>query len=245
VLVPANQLIPTQNVVEVASSVPDLSSLVTALVATGLDTVLSVGNGVYTVFAPTNAAFAKIPLYIATNNTLLKQVLLYHVINDRTYAENLLPGNTNITVATLNGQSINVLLTTAPVRVTVFGNAAGNKANVTTADVDSTNAVVHVIDTVSCRGGWENNKISKNTLSTQFFFLFLSRRCCCLRACLRRRRPCRQLRKLLFLQGACTRRDENVKCGSGLPPNCTNRARANLSFSPYLPLLASRRSSRR
>ena len=151
VLVPANQLIPTQNVVEVASSVPDLSSLVTALVATGLDTVLSVGNGVYTVFAPTNAAFAKIPLYIATNNTLLKQVLLYHVINGRTYAENLLPGNTNITVATLNGQSINVLNTTAPPSVTVFGNAAGNKATVTIADVDSTNAVVHVIDTVSCR----------------------------------------------------------------------------------------------
>jgi transforming growth factor-beta-induced protein len=147
VLVPANKNIPTQNVAEVATA-NGLSSLVSALVATGLDTVLTTGNGIYTVFAPTNSAFAAVPAYISSNITLLKQVLLYHVITGRTYKENL-PANANATVATLNGQSINVLSTTAPVGVTVFGNAAGNKATVVSADVDSTNAVVHVIDTVS------------------------------------------------------------------------------------------------
>jgi uncharacterized surface protein with fasciclin (FAS1) repeats len=149
VLVPANQAIPTQNVAAVASGVPDLSSLVSALKATGLDTVLTTGNGIYTVFAPTNAAFAKVPLYISSNITTLRQVLLYHVITGRTYKENL-PADTTLNVATLNGQSIKILSTTSPASVTVTGNVAGNKATVTTADVDSTNAVVHVIDVVSC-----------------------------------------------------------------------------------------------
>ncbi len=146
VLVPANQAIPTQNVAQVATGA-GLSSLVGALVATGLDTVLTTSNGIYTVFAPTDAAFAAMPAYISSNITLLREMLLYHVISGRTYMENL-PANANATVATLNGQSINVLSTTAPVGVTVFGNAAGNKATVVIADVDSTNAVIHVISTV-------------------------------------------------------------------------------------------------
>ena len=149
VLVPANQAIPTQNVAEVAQGA-GLTELVNALVFTGLDAALTTPTGIFTVFAPSNAAFAKVPLYIATNKTLLTQVLLYHVITGRTYSENL-PANTNATVATLNGQSIKVLSTTAPAGVTVFGNAAGNKATVTQANVDSTNAVVHVIDTVRAR----------------------------------------------------------------------------------------------
>ncbi len=173
VLVPANKNIPTQNVAQVATA-NGLSSLVGALVATGLDTVLTTGNGIYTVFAPSNSAFAAVPAYISSNITLLKQVLLYHVITGRTYKENM-PANANATVATLNGQSINVLSTTAPVGVTVFGNAAGNKATVVSADVDSTNAVVHVIDAVSYQEDYKKkNLVNAAIIDTHFLFSFIS-----------------------------------------------------------------------
>ena len=150
VLVPSAGLtppIPTANVVATATSA-GLTSLVAALTATGLDTVLSTGNGIYTVFAPTNAAMALVPTYISSNVTLLTQVLLYHVKSARTYSTNL-PNNVNATVPTLNGQSLKVLRVGAA--VTVFG--AASTATVTTADVDSTNAVVHVIDTVLLPAG--------------------------------------------------------------------------------------------
>ena len=149
VLTPGGVGLPTQNVVQKAASA-GLSQLSQALATTGLNVTLSTGNGVYTVFAPTNAAFAALPSYIANNATLLKQVLLYHVIVNRTYAANL-PLGVNATVATLNSpQTLKVLRSSAGI-VTVFG--VSGTANVTTADVDSTNAVVHVIDRVLLPAG--------------------------------------------------------------------------------------------
>ena len=151
VLVPTNQSIPTQNVAAVATAA-GLSSLVNALVFTGLDAALTTGDTIFTVFAPTNTAFDAVPAYIATNKTLLTQVLLYHVLSTgRVYKENL-PVNADLNATTMNGQSIKIQSSTvAPAGVTIVGNAPGNKAKVVTADVDSTNAVVHVIDTVRAR----------------------------------------------------------------------------------------------
>jgi transforming growth factor-beta-induced protein len=70
------------NIVQIAASDPDLSTLVTALTDAGLVTTLE-GAGPFTVFAPTNEAFAKLPTgllnYVLANKSVLKTVLLYHV----------------------------------------------------------------------------------------------------------------------------------------------------------------------
>ena len=149
VLVPGNQGLPTQNVVQVATAA-GLSLLVSALTAAGLASTFTSNNVSYTVFAPTNAAFAAVPAYISSNVSLLTQVLTYHVKAGRTYAQNLQPLNTNLTVPTLNGQSLKVLSSGSG--VSIFANG-GNVAKVVTADLDSTNAVVHVIDTVLLPAG--------------------------------------------------------------------------------------------
>ena len=134
-----------KNIVELAQSVPDLSTLVTALVAGKLTAALS-GTGPFTVFAPTNEAFAKVPAATLThlldpkNIKELQAVLEYHVIaGAAVFAKDLKPEQM---VTSLEGQVLNI---SASAR---FGVQINGVAMVTAADNAATNGVVHIIDAV-------------------------------------------------------------------------------------------------
>jgi uncharacterized surface protein with fasciclin (FAS1) repeats len=134
----------SKNIVQLAQSVSDLSTLVTALVAGNLTTALS-GTGPFTVFAPTNEAFAKIPaselahLLEPKNTKELDAVLEYHVIAGAAiHAKDL---KSYQKAKTLEGSEVSIEKSSKGVEVNHF-------AHVTTADVDATNGVVHIIDGV-------------------------------------------------------------------------------------------------
>merc|ERR1712037_906611 len=120
------------------------STLVTALTAGNLVTALE-GNGPFTVFAPSNAAFAKVPttelarLLDPKNVRDLATILKYHVVSGAAvYSKGLKPAQT---VKTLEGRGL--LVTTSSAGVLINSNA-----KVTVADNAATNGVVHIIDTV-------------------------------------------------------------------------------------------------
>ena len=127
-------------IVDVASANPDFSTLVAAITAADLGETLS-GEGPFTVFAPTNEAFAALPpgvldaLLLPENKDALTKILTYHVVSGTVMAADITDGD----VATVEGQ--NVTLSTAD-GVTVNG------ATVITADVLADNGVIHVIDAV-------------------------------------------------------------------------------------------------
>jgi transforming growth factor-beta-induced protein len=140
VLVPPAK--PTKNIVGTAVSAGSFKVLTALLVKAGLASTLR-GPGTFTVFAPTDAAFAKVPkrtlAALGKNPALLKRVLLYHVVKGAVPAS---------TVATLNGKSVRTL---AGARVSVRlvnGKIALNKSAVTTPNVFATNGVIHVINRV-------------------------------------------------------------------------------------------------
>merc|ERR1740138_1105753 len=133
----------TKNIVQLAAGTKDLSTLVAALKAGQLVSALE-GKGPFTVFAPTNAAFAKLPK--ATLNSLLQYkniktlqaVLEYHVVSGSIYSSSLKSENT---VKTLESE-------TMLVEVRNGGVTINHAAHVTTADVAASNGVVHIIDAV-------------------------------------------------------------------------------------------------
>ena len=131
----------SQNIVEVAQGTPDLSTLVSAIVAAELVDVLS-GPGPYTVFAPTNAAFAKLDPATLNNiiatPSLLTALLQYHVVSGEVYSGDLSPGPVQ---TLLSGQTVEVGISGG--MVTLNGSAT-----VVAADVCASNGVVHVIDEV-------------------------------------------------------------------------------------------------
>lgn len=130
-----------RTLVEVATSESDLSSLVAALRQTELDLPLN-GTGMYTVFAPESAAFDALPAgtldALLANRTALADVLSYHVVAGMYPAEVL---RNTATLVTLQGQTLNV--TQAP-----DGGVMVNDATVVRADLQATNGVLHVIDTI-------------------------------------------------------------------------------------------------
>jgi uncharacterized surface protein with fasciclin (FAS1) repeats len=134
---------PAGTIVDVAASNPDFSTLVAALKAAGLVEALN-GNGPFTVFAPTNAAFAALPagtvenLLKPENKAKLTAVLTYHVISGK-IGSAALAGKKMTSPATLQGGTIAVDGTHG-VKV--------NGANVVAADVMASNGVIHVIDKV-------------------------------------------------------------------------------------------------
>jgi uncharacterized surface protein with fasciclin (FAS1) repeats len=131
---------PLWNIVQLAQSVPDLSTLVTALVAGKLTGALS-GTGPFTFFVPTNEAFAKVPASTLdpANIKELDAVLEYHVIaGAAVFAKDLKPTQE---VKTLEGDELKIVVNAG--RVTV-----NNGAAVTAADNAATNGVVHIIDGV-------------------------------------------------------------------------------------------------
>ena len=131
----------TQNIVQVAAGNPDLSTLVSAInAAPGVADFLS-GAGPYTVFAPTNAAFAKLDPdqlnNIISNPTILTALLQYHVVDGKVLSTDLSNGNVN---TLLSGQTISVDVTN--------GVVINGSSTVTTADVDASNGVIHIVDEV-------------------------------------------------------------------------------------------------
>ncbi len=127
-------------VVDVAIATEGFSTLVAAVVAAGLAETLS-GEGPFTVFAPTDEAFAALPeglldtLLLPENLDLLVKILTYHVVPGTVLAADVADGE----VATVEGQSV-TLDTSDGVTV--------NGANVVAADVLASNGVIHVIDAV-------------------------------------------------------------------------------------------------
>ena len=138
---------PTQDIVELAQATPDLSTLVAAIDAAGLTSTLK-GPGPFTVFAPTNAAFDALPdgalETLLANPTVLADLLKYHVVNGNVMSTDL----TNGPVPTLlDGETIEVSVSGG---VTLNGSA-----NVTSADNEASNGVVHIINEVLFPEGFE------------------------------------------------------------------------------------------
>jgi uncharacterized surface protein with fasciclin (FAS1) repeats len=137
------------NIAEIAMSAPQFSTLVTAVKAAGLAPALK-GHGQLTVFAPTNAAFAKLPagtlemLLKPENKATLVSILKYHVVGMKAPARTVTRMQSGANVRTLNGESFAVRLQNG-VMLDSFG---GGKANVTKTDIMASNGVIHVIDTV-------------------------------------------------------------------------------------------------
>ena len=130
-------------IVAVASANDQFKTLTKALQAAGLTETLS-GNGPFTVFAPTDAAFAALPpetlqaLMKPENKDLLTKILTYHVIPGKVLSGELKTGE----VRTVEGSPISVQVDAAKKQVTV------NNARVTQADIQASNGVIHTIDRI-------------------------------------------------------------------------------------------------
>ncbi|OUJ74956.1 hypothetical protein BXP70_06755 [Hymenobacter crusticola] len=142
VMVDGVAMTPDRSIVQNAVQAQGMTTLVKAVQAAGLDGTLS-GAGPYTVFAPTNAAFDKLPkgalagLMRPESKDKLKGLLTYHVIASRLLAADLRDGQE---LTTVNGEKIKVAVKDGKVMI--------NNATVTTPDVVSSNGVTHIIDTV-------------------------------------------------------------------------------------------------
>ncbi|MDG6218805.1 MAG: fasciclin domain-containing protein [Candidatus Thermoplasmatota archaeon] len=135
-------LIPKDNIVETAISADDFNTLVEAVIAAELATTLSDESNLYTVFAPTDDAFAELDSDYLTNlinndTANLSDILLYHVIPGIVLSGDL---TDNTTVATVQGTNITITI----VNETVFI----NDSEVTLADIECSNGVIHIIDKV-------------------------------------------------------------------------------------------------
>ncbi len=129
-----------QTIVEIATSAGSFNTLIAALKAADLVTVLE-GDGPFTVFAPTDEAFAALPegtleeLLKPENKEVLIKILTYHVVADAVLSTDLKAGN----VTTVEGSDVNIQLGEG-VKV--------NDAQVVKADINASNGVIHVIDKV-------------------------------------------------------------------------------------------------
>ncbi|MFG6687488.1 fasciclin domain-containing protein [Mariniflexile sp. HNIBRBA6329] len=145
---------PSKNIVENAVNSKDHTTLVAAVKAAELVDVL-MGEGPFTVFAPTNSAFDKLPmgtvenLLKPENKKTLQTVLTYHVVSGKWNAKDVLKmikdGNGKANIKTVSGGTITAWLKGKDVYIT---DENGNSAMVTIADVNQSNGVIHVIDTV-------------------------------------------------------------------------------------------------
>lgn len=144
----------TKDVVDIAVGSADHTTLVAAVKAADLVGTLK-SKGPFTVFAPTNAAFDKLPagtvatLLKAENKSQLAKVLTYHVVSGNLDAAAVVAaikaGNGKAVVTTVSGGKLTVMLEKEKVKLT---DESGNSAFVTTADLKGSNGVIHVIDSV-------------------------------------------------------------------------------------------------
>ncbi len=145
---------PSKNIIENAVNSKDHTTLVAAVKAAGLVETLS-GPGPFTVFAPTNSAFDKLPkgtvemLVKPENKATLTGILTYHVVSGKMSAEDLMKaikdGGGKATLTTVAGGTLTAMQKGKKI---VLTDAKGNKSMVSIADVFQSNGVIHVIDTV-------------------------------------------------------------------------------------------------
>jgi uncharacterized surface protein with fasciclin (FAS1) repeats len=128
-------------IVDVAAGNPDFSTLVAAVKAAGLVETLS-GEGPFTVFAPTNEAFAKLPegkvSSLLADIPALKNILTYHVVAGKVMAADVVGLKS---AATVQGSEVKISVVDGSVKL-------NDAATVTATDIEASNGVVHVIDTV-------------------------------------------------------------------------------------------------
>ncbi len=144
----------SKTVVENAIGSKDHTTLVAAVKAAGLVETLS-GKGPFTVFAPTNDAFAKLPkgtvatLLEPNNKATLQSILTYHVVagnlDSKAVVEAIKKGKGTVTLTTVQGGKLTATLDGSNVILT---DEKGNKSKITAVDIMSSNGVIHVIDTV-------------------------------------------------------------------------------------------------
>jgi uncharacterized surface protein with fasciclin (FAS1) repeats len=154
VMVGGAAMYPTKNIIENAVNSKDHTTLVAAVKAADLVETLS-SAGPFTVFAPTNAAFAKLPkgtvdgLLKPESKKTLQTVLTYHVVSGRISAKDVIAkikaGGGKFMVTTVAGTDLTFSLKGKKVQIT---DANGGKAYVTIADVNQSNGVIHVVDGV-------------------------------------------------------------------------------------------------
>lgn len=153
-----------ENIVGTAVAVGDFTILATALSATGLDAVLADGDRNFTVFAPTDAAFALLgedTIGALLNDTdTLSDILLYHVI-----AGQAVDATTAISLA---GQSVEMANADSVALSLNNGNLLVNRSVVTTTDIQTSNGIIHVIDAVLLPPSDDNTsgESSENTIYT-------------------------------------------------------------------------------
>lgn len=158
VMVGGAAMYPNRTIVENAVNSKEHTTLVAAVKAAGLVETLS-GAGPFTVFAPTNAAFAKLPagtvdtLLKPENKAMLTSVLTYHVVPGRLTAADLArqirAGRGSATLTTVQGGKLTARMQGKNI---VLIDAKGGRATVTQADVLQSNGVIHVTNRVSLPG---------------------------------------------------------------------------------------------
>ena len=128
-----------KNIVDTAISAGSFNTLVTAIQKAGLVETLK-GKGPFTVFAPTDAAFAKIPKAqldaLLADKAMLTKVLTYHVVAGKVMAADVKAGS----VKSVEGENLTITIDNGGVQV--------DKANVVKTDIIASNGVIHVIDSV-------------------------------------------------------------------------------------------------
>lgn len=150
----ATETTANKNIVALAQDNPQVSTLVTAITAAGLGETLS-GTGPFTVFAPSNAAFAKLDkatldgLLKPENKAKLASLLTYHVVagdvKSGDLAKLISDGKGTATVKTVNGGSLKASMDGNKI---VLTDAKGGKSTVTAPDMVASNGTIHLVDTV-------------------------------------------------------------------------------------------------
>ena len=153
-MVGGHEMFPAKNIIQNALNSDDHTTLVTAVKAAGLVGTLQ-GPGPFTVFAPTNEAFAKLPagtvdnLLMMQNKDTLTKILTYHVVAGRLgrkeISKSIKAGNGKAEFNTVSGGKLWVSMRGKDIILT---DEKGDTSRVTIADVYQSNGVIHVIDTV-------------------------------------------------------------------------------------------------
>jgi uncharacterized surface protein with fasciclin (FAS1) repeats len=143
-----------KDIVDNAMNSADHTTLVAAVKAAGLVETLK-GKGPFTVFAPTNAAFDKLPagtvdtLVMPENKAMLTKILTYHVVagkmDSKAIAKAIKKGKGTATLKTVSGGTLKAMMEGSSL---VLMDEKGGKSMVTIADVMQSNGVIHVVDTV-------------------------------------------------------------------------------------------------
>ena len=150
---------PSETIVAVAAGTDGLSTLVAAVTAAGLVETLN-GDGPFTVFAPPNSAFEKLPegtvasLLEPDQKDALTGILTYHVVSGEVMAADLVAAISGEEDGTFEITTVNGAILTASIvgGAPILTDAAGNTSSIIATDIDASNGVVHLIDTVVMPG---------------------------------------------------------------------------------------------